>query len=344
MAFTKLHSIILEKIKNDPAAQKAFEEKINNKASLTELAAYFNVKPNATTIPNKKLSIAYDLINESYSALNSTEKEFVNLVSSKNKLRVARQIKIVESLIGGLKSPKEKEFANECLTVLKGDLVKRPFTEAVERTLDLKSTLTSLLEADESYGGSVTKKVGNLNYLKDIRVAVLSDEQDAPETLYITFKVVFYPIGNDFSSVKASLVDLDQKFGRMGRNILNKTIYSKGRQGQIFTGEGIWDGGVRINAVKPGGKSEGNGELVLHVVPGSLNSINDAVKAITPLMKDLDPLIPTWFPEANREGQKAFKKDPNQKEKERLDALKQTTRRLRGDDEPVHSDEFGGAF
>ena len=66
----------------------------------------------------------------------------------------------------------------------------------------------------------------------------------------------------------------------MGRSILNQTIHQKGRAGQIFTGEGIWDGGVRINAIKPGEMSEGSGELTLHVVKGSLRSIDDAKKAL----------------------------------------------------------------
>lgn len=346
MAFTKLHSIILEKIKNDPIAQKAFERKINNKIPLKELAAYFNIQTKSRSVVgvDKKINIAYDLINEAYSHLSAVEKEYVGLISSHNKLRVSRQIKIIESLIGVLKSKKEKELATECLVVLKKDIAKRSLIEAAERTLDLKETIKTLLESEDHHGGVITQKLGNLNYLKDVRLAVMFEEKDAPETLYITFKTPFYPIGNDFSAVKASLTDLDQKFGRMGRNILNKTIFDKGRKGQIFTGEGIWDGGVRINAIKPGTMSEGNGELVLHIVPNSLHSVEEAKKAITPLLKDLDALIPIWFPEAKKEGQKNYKKEPTADVTDRLNTLKQTTRRLRGDDQPVHSDEFGGAF
>lgn len=343
MSLTKLQSIILEKIKNDPEAQKAFEERISSGTSLVKLAEYFNVNPNTMLKEEsaKKIRVAYDIINETYSKLSPIEKDYVSLVTSRSKNRVYNQVKIVESLISGLKSLKEKELATECLTVLKADILKRPLTEAIERTLDLKQTITSLLEADEYHGGVITKKLGNLKYLKDIRLAVLHDEKDAPETLYITFKTAFFPLGNDFSSVKASLVDLDKRFGRMGRNILNQTIHQKGRAGEIFTGEGIWDGGVRIHSVKPGGMSEGSGELTLHVVKGSLTSIEDAKKALVPILRDLDLLIPTWFPETDKAAQKQYMKTPDEGDTERLAQLKRQASRLK---EPERSDEFGGAF
>jgi hypothetical protein len=293
----------------------------------------------------RELLIASKLLEESYNQLSPIEKDYIKLVSSNSRVRIAKQVNLTESFIKSLKSKEERTLATESLNVLRSDLAKRPFKEAVERTLALKYTIKSLLtEADSYSGGMVEKKLGNMNYLKKITLSVLYDEKDSPETLYITFSVPFYPLGNDFSSVKASLVDLDQKFGRMGRNMLNKTIYQKGRDGQIFTGEGIWDGGVRINAVQPGKMALGSGELALHVVPGTLKSVDAAAKAVTPILKDLDSYIPQWFPETNQSKQKEFKKNPDAGTQARLDVLKRTSRQLRGDDEPEISDEFGGAF
>ncbi len=343
MALNKLQSIILEKIKNDPEAKKAFEERIQSGTSLIKLAEYFNVNPSPIELmeSKKKVQIAYEVINETYSKLSPIEKDYVGLITSNSKKRVYSQVKFVEALISGLKSKKEKALATECLAVLKNDILKRPLSEAIERTLDLKQTIASLLEADDHHGGIITKKLGNLKYLKDIRLAVLYDEKDAPETLYVMFKTAFFPLGNDFSSVKASLTDLDKRFGRMGRNILNQTIYQKNRAGQIFSGEGIWDGSVRVHSVKPGGMSEGSGELALHVIPGKLTSVDDAKKALVPILRDLDALMPTWFPETDKAAQKQFKKVPDEGEQDRLDILKRTHSRLK---EPERSDEFGGAF
>ena len=122
--------------------------------------------------------------------------------------------------------------------------------------------------------------------------------------------------------------------------MLNKTIYQKGRDGKVFTGEGIWDGGVRINAVQPGKMALGSGELALHVVPGALTSVDAAAKAVTPVLKDLDTLIPQWFPEAEKTAQREFKKNPDTDTQSRLDVLKRTSRQLRGDDEPEIEDKF----
>jgi hypothetical protein len=294
----------------------------------------------------KELLVASKLLEESYNQLSPIEKDYIELINSNSRVRIAKQVNLTETFIKGLKSKEERTLATESLDVLRSDLAKRPFKEAVERTLALKYTIKSLLsEAGESsYGGMIDRKLGNYNYLKKIVLSVLIDEKDSPETLYITFSVPFYPLGNDYSSVKASLVDIDQRFGRMGRNILNKTIYQKGRDGKVFSGEGIWDGSVRINAVQPGKMALGSGELALHVVPGVLKSVDEAAKAAIPILKDLDSLVPQWFSEADKNAQKEFRKNPDSGTQARLDVLKRTSHQLRGDDEAEISDEFGGAF
>ncbi len=344
MAFKQLYSILQEKLKNDPKGMKVLQEKIKEQTPPDQLAKFFNVTLDPIQFPmnESKLFAAHELINEAYEKLSPMEREYVGIMASNNKVRVFRQIKMLETLIPGIKSAKEREMVLECLDTLKGDIVKRKFSEAVERTLELKYTIKSLLEAgDEYHGGVITMKLGNLTYIKDARLAILHDEKDAPETLYLTFTTPFYPIGNDFSSVKASLTDLDKKYGRMGRNILNATIYKKGLAGKIFTGEGIWDGGVRINSVKPGQMSPGAGELTLHIVPGALHSPEEAKKAVIPILRDLDSLMPGWFPEVDKNAQKAYLKNPDADTSERLSNLKRTTR---GEPEAERSDEFGGAF
>lgn len=333
---------IFEKVRDNKKSLRIFKEQISAGKSITDVAKYFNVKPNITMLKEqskKELKAANEIINEAYSKLSLIEKEYVSLVNSNNKRRIYNQVKITEALISGLKDNKEKQLATECLTVLKKDILKRPLTEAAERTLDLKHTIATLLEADEYYGGMLLQKLGNLKHLKDVKIAVLSEDKDEPETLYITFSIVFYPLGNDFSSVRASLMDLDKKFRAMGRKILNQTIRNK--QSGVFTGEGIWDGSVNIHNTKAGAPVEANGELTLHVNKGSVKSLDDAKRALTPSLKELDSLIPSWFPEVDKVAQKQFLKNPNQGDQGRLDTLKRTYGRL---SEPQGKDEFGGTY
>lgn len=341
---SELQTIILEKIKGDSKALKIYRKKVQSKEPLEEIAKFFNINTMKITLKekrNKEVSIAYQLINEAYSKLSPIEKEYVSLVASKSKVRVYNQVRLVEALITGLKSNKERELANECLKVLKKDIVKRPLEEAAERTLELKQTITNLLEADEVYGGMLTKSLGNLKYLKNIKLSLLSEEVDSPETLYITWSVAFYPLGNDFSSVKASLLDLDKRFGNMGRNILNKTIREKGRTETVFTGEGIWDGGVKTNAVKPGGETLGKGELALHIKRGSVKSIEEAKRVVVPVLRDIDSYIPQWFPEVDKVAQKDFRKNPEANTQARLDTLKRAFSNFNA---PKGSDNFSGAL
>lgn len=343
MSTIKLQTLILEKIKDDSNALKVFKEKRKEGTPLSKLAEFFNINPNSMklSLKEQKVQTAYNIINEEYAKLSPIEKEYVSLVASKSKQRVYNQVKLIESFIPSLKSKKEKELAVECLKVLKQDVLKRPLEESAERTLGLKHTIKALLESDESYGGMVTKKLGNLKYLKDIRVSVLSDEADSPETLYITWSIAFYPLGNDFSSVKASLLDLDKRFSKMGRLVLIKVIREKERVGDVFTGEGIWDGGVKVNAVKPGEVSIGKGEFALHVVKGSISSLDDAKRVLVPVLRDLDTFIPEWFPEVDKTAQKVFRKNPDSNQQARLDALKRAHSSLKG---PKGKDEFGGVI
>jgi hypothetical protein len=348
MSFEKLHTLIMEKIKNDPEAKLALEEKIKSKASPEQLAQYFNVnlkEMKASMNEDVKIKAAHEIINEAFEKLSPLEREYVGMVTSNNKVRVFRQIKLIETFIPALRTEKEKDFALECLNTLKGDIITKPYSESVERTLELKHTIKTMLEAKEDYhGGIITIKMGNGTYLKDIRLAILHDQKDALETLYVTFTTPFYPLGSDFSSVKANLMDLDKRYGRMGRNILNATIYKKGLAGKVFTGEGLWDGGVRIHSVKPGTMSPGAGELTLHIVPGSLTSVDQAKKALIPVLKDLDALIPSWFPEVDKNAQKEYLKNPDPDMQDRLDNMKRTSKKATGDSESERPDEFGGAF
>ena len=337
--------IIRTKIAGDKKAETIFESMLKEKKSLPEIAAFFNITPKPL-MEDKKLSIAYDLIQESYNKLAPVEKQLISLVESNRRERVYVQVKLIESIITSLKK-KDKHYATECLTVLKHDIARRPISEASERVLDLKKTVIGLFEAkDESYGGFVNVKLGSLNYIKNVNLAIFSDEVTDPKTVYVTFEVPFYPMGADFSSVKASLQSLDDKFGRMGRTVLNKTIFQTGKAGKIFTGEGIWDASVRINAIKPGQVANGSAELALHIVPGSIQSTKQLAIEVKGLMKDLDAALPTLFKELDKKAQKDFMKGGDDEEGQRLRGLKKQMRAQKGDEREVGSkeDNFGGAF
>lgn len=338
--------IIRTKIAGDKKAEAIFESMLRESKSLPEIAAFFNITPKPL-MENKKLSIAYDLIQESYNKLAPVEKQLISLVESNRRERIYTQVKLIESIVASLKSEKDKSYATECLTILKHDIAKRPIHETSERVLGLKKTIIGLFEAkDESYGGFVNIKLGSLNYVKNINLAIFSDEVTDPKTVYVTFEVPFYPMGADFSSVKASLQSLDDKFGRMGRTVLNKTIFQTGKAGKIFTGEGIWDASVRINAIKPGQVANGSAELALHIVPGSVQSTKQLAIEVKGLMKDLDAALPTLFKELDKKAQKAFMKGGDEEEGQRLRGLKKQMRAQKGDEREVGSkeDNFGGAF
>lgn len=341
-------SLVRSKVIGDKKAEAILNSMLRENKSIEEIEAYFNVTTSKPSLmEDKKLAIAYDLINESYVKLAPIEKQLISLVESNRKQRVYTQIKLVESMIGDLRDPKEKLYATECLTVLKHDITKRSLFEASERVLDLKKTVISLFEAkDEAYGGFVNIKLGSLNYIKNINLAILSDEVNSPETIYVTFEVPFYPLGSDFSSVKASLQSLDSQFGRIGRTVLNKTIHQTGKAGKIFTGEGIWDAGVRVNAVKPGQVALGSAELALHLVPGSVKSTKQLAIEVKALMKDLDVVLPTLFKELDKKAQKAYMKGGDEEGSADLKGLKKQMRKRNGDDRAVadKEDNFGGAF
>lgn len=341
-----LKTHIFEKIKNDPEALKVFNEKVEAEEDLKKLAEYFNINPNAMTSKLeekqlvKKIKIANDLISESYSALTPLERTCVDLIESKNKTKVYNQLRITETFVKALKPSKEKDLAVECLKTLKSDIVKKTFKETVERTMDLKGTvLESLLkEAGEGY---ITKKLGSLKYLKNIEVGTMYDEKDAPETLYVSFDITFYPLGKDFTSVRASALDLDKRFHRLGKSIL-RAIREVGNESGIFAGTGIWDGSVRTNGINPGKGITGSGEMAIHLIPGSISSVDEAKKSLIAILKSLDALIPTWFPEIDKTAQKAFKKNPDVETADKLATLKRQTATV--DTEPERVDDFGGQF
>jgi hypothetical protein len=338
---------IRAKIGNDTNALRALSERLE--LDDIELARYFNIKSESTIMKkdNNALKTAFDLLSEGYSKLTVAEQEFVNLVESKNKSKLFNQVKIIESYASKLKNNKEKALALECVKVLKENIRTKSIKEASFKTVEFKHTVKSLFE-DQYYGGFMSAKAKDLKFLKNIKIEVLAEEKDSPETIYVTFDVDFFPVGNDFSSVHASLLALDKGFGNLGRKLLNATIYRKERVGQVFTGEGIWDASVRLNAVSPGEKANGKAEWVLHLVAGSVNSLSDCVKAVAPILKETDELIGEWFEEASPAAQKNYlkSKGSDEDENKRLANLKRQMNKLKSpvDDIEKDDDNYGGFF
>lgn len=255
--------------------------------------------------PEQVLRLVAEDVTEVYSNLNPIEEDFVTLVRSKSDARLKNKLKIMTKLTDSLGSNKDKAFVKECINTLSEDLVKKPFEEVAYKTFELREAVIELLEEE---GGSDLIKLPDMKYLKNVKLFVL-DDKDKPGTIFVSFDIEFYPLGSDYSSLKNSLSALNKRFGRLGTNILNQTIYWKNRQGQFFTGTGIWDGSVRIEGVKPGQKVPGRGEMTFDTVQtGKPRGFQEFQKPATEILADLDALIPKWFPETNPENQKEFLK------------------------------------
>lgn len=339
------------KISNDQTALKLFEAMLKENKDIEEIEEYFNIEPNNLMKEEKALKIAYDMINESYKKLSLTEQRLVSLFESNRKDRVYTQLKLVETLATGLKTKKDKKYVEECISTLKNNITKKPFMEAAERVLALKKTVGTLLEAEDEESAKeasvkfVDIKIGNFKYIKNAMLAVLKDELDSPETIYVTFKIAFYPLGKDFSSVTASLKTLDDKFSRIGRKVLS-VVKNDSQLSEVFTGEGIWDASVRVNAIKPGAATTGSAEIAMHIVPGSFSSAKEVTSAVKTFLSKLDAMIPVWFEEVDKTAQKAFMKSKDTNDIERMQALKKNVRKREADDEKVsdYEDNFGGMF
>ena len=339
------------KISNDKTALKLFEAMLKENKDIEEIEEYFNIEPNNLMKEEKALKIACDMVNESYKKLSLTEKRLVSLFESNRKDRVYTQLKLVEALSTGVKVKKDKKYVEECISALKNDITKKPFMEVAERVLELKKTVGTLLEAEDDENAKeasvkfVDIKIGNFKYIKNAMLAVLKDELDSPETIYVTFKIAFYPLGKDFSSVTASLKTLDDKFSRIGRKVLG-VVKNDSQLSQVFTGEGIWDASVRINAIKPGTATTGSAEIAMHITPGSFSSAKEVASAVRTFITKLDAMIPVWFDEVDKTAQKAFMKSKDTNDIQRMQALKKNVRKREADDEKVsdYEDNFGGMF
>lgn len=339
------------KISNDSTALKLFEAMLKENKDIEEIEEYFNIEPNNLMKEEKALKIASDMIEESYKKLSLTEQRLVSLFESNSKNRVYAQLKLVETLATGLKTKKDKEYIQECISTLKNSITKKPFMEAAEKVLELKKTIGTLLEAEDDEDAKeasvkfIDIKIGNFKYIKNVMLAILKDELDSPETIYVTFKTTFYPVGKDFSSVTASLKTLDDKFSRIGRKVLG-VVKNDPKLSQVFTGEGIWDASVRINAIKPGTATTGSAEIAMHITPGAFSSAKEVVNAVKVFISKLDAMIPVWFEEVDKTAQKAFMKSKDSNDIQRMQALKKNVRKREADDEKVsdYEDNFGGMF
>ena len=237
---------------------------------------------------------ANKLIVENYNRMTSCEKTTVDIILSENKERVTNQLRIVEKLRNYIKNEKEKVYIKECIQTLKGKLPKMTLIESATKTLQLREQVQKLLEVAEA--GETEVKLPNTKYLKGIRVKCLEDVQ-APATLFITFSLEFYPSGQKYSQLQKSLQDLNKRFSRLGRNILNQVITWRDKK-EYFNGQGIWEGSVRLNDVKPGDKVRGVGELVLDTtVDITPRTLYQYLPGVTEVLTDLDEFIPKWFPE-----------------------------------------------
>lgn len=350
LPFIREHNV-RTKISNDSTALKLFEAMLKENKDIEQIEEYFNIESKNLMKEEKALKIAYDMINESYKKLSLTEQRLVSLFESNRKNRVYAQLKLVEALATGLKTKKDKKYIEECISVLKNGITKKPLVEAAEKVLELKKTIGSLLEAEDDENAKeasvkfIDIKIGSFKYIKNVMLAVLKDELDSPETIYVTFKIAFYPLGKDFSSVTASLKTLDDKFSRIGRKVLN-IVKSDSQLSTVFTGEGIWDASVRINAIKPGTATTGSAEIAMHIVPGSFSSAKEVANAVKVFISKLDAMIPVWFEETDKTAQKIFMKTKDTNDIQRMQALKKNVRKREADDEKVgdHEDNFGGMF
>jgi len=129
LPFTRENNV-RTKISNDSTALKLFESMLKENKDIEDIEKYFNIEPSNLMKEEKALKIAYDMINESYKKLSLTEQRLVSLFESNRKNRVYTQLKLVETLATGLKTKKDKEYIQECISALKNSITKKPFMEA----------------------------------------------------------------------------------------------------------------------------------------------------------------------------------------------------------------------
>lgn len=335
-------SALKEEFSGSIEALSIIEENLKGGKSLSDIYKYFNKPMKRTNLLEKKISSAYDIINESYNSLSSAEKKIISLVETKNINRLKTQIHFIESLKNKLSDKKESILVNECIKTIKQKLAsgKLSFEEAASKIIDLKTTVKTLIET-QKHGGFATDSLKDTRVIKNITYSVLSEEEESPEMVYIDFNVYFYPKGNNFSTILASLKNINRTFSRMS-GTLNRLFREKGLIGKFLDGNIIWDASVREHGVKPGQASQASVELALGLIKG----VTNIKKIVTEVISIINDYIQETYSD------ELIKTKPSQtsdEEQKRLSVLKKQMRRLDIDDEDLgrtfgHSDNYGGMF
>lgn len=238
-------------------------------------------------------SVADD-IQEAYNSLSPSELNLVSIVRSNKQARLESKIKVISRLASSIKSEKAKAMVSECIDKLNEDVRKQDLKETAYKTFDLLEIVEGILEGE--YGGAAVAKFPDMTYLKDIKMSAFEDAE-MPPTIFVTFEVNFYPIGDSYSTLQSELTNIKAKFDGIRRNIVNQTIFWKNRQGVNFTGEVIWNASMRTEGAKAGKPVRAYGELALATVqdPKNPKSFDDFKQPVEEILIDLDPLIGKWF-------------------------------------------------
>jgi hypothetical protein len=335
-------STLKEEFSNSIEALSIIEEKLQSGESLSDIYRYFNKPMKKANLVEKKVNAAYDIINESYNSLSTAEKKLVSLVETKNIDRLKSQIHLTESLSKSISNEKEAVLAKECIKTIKQKLStgKLSFEEAAFKVIDLKSTVKSLVE-NQKHGGFITASLKNIGVIKNITYSILAEEEKAPEMVYIDFNVYFYPKGNDFSTILASLKNINRTFSRMS-GTLNRLFREKGLVGESLDGHMIWDASVREHGIKPGESAQASVELALGLAQGVTNVRNIVIE----VLNIINEYITNTY---TNDLVKTKSSQMSDEEAERLAALKKQMRRLDIEDEDEgrafgHDDNYGGMF
>lgn len=245
-------------------------------------------------------------IRESYKSLNKTERLILEAVRSSNPSKLEPQLQIVEAMAKRLASKEKAEMLVASSNALREKLTTESIANVAPKVFELRKTARRLTEGE--YGGGYSKKLNDLNYIKDIQFGCF-DDRDKPETIILRFTIGTYPLAATYMDYNRAAKDLDKRLARISRNVTNQTIFqSTGMAKQFFTGEGIWDSSVRSEGLRPGQTAPGHVEWWLYTVQD--NNAPRPIEAFEPaayeILQKLDGLLPKWIPEVDPKSQQDY--------------------------------------
>ena len=221
--------------------------------------------------------------------LNKTEQGIISTIMFGDKTDVVKKIRLAESKAKFVKSAKSKVYIQECIRKVVEDINKNNFKDSVTKVYQLKETVQSLLEKEQTI---YELKFPDLQHLKNVVVEALPGE--TTETVYLSFKIPFYPVGTKFAEVFYELKKIAIKLSGFGKVVINTVLRENKPEWPMFTGDGIWESTMPEFRNMVGKTVNGSVEFALNTTGGSLEELRPEISRFLSAVNDQ---VPRWFGE-----------------------------------------------